>query len=35
MRADIDESGLDFGNAVRVLCGLGFRQQRIALAMSP
>ncbi len=35
MRADIDEPGLDFGNAVRILRGLGFRQQRIALAMRP
>ena len=31
MRVDIDEPGLDVGDAHRVGCGLGFRKQRRAL----
>ena len=35
MRADVGEPGLDLGDAVRVVRGLGFREQRVALAIGP
>ena len=31
MRVDVDEPGLDFGDPVRIVGGLGFAQQRVAL----
>ena len=31
MRVDVDEAGLDFGDPVRIVRGLGFAQQRVAL----
>jgi hypothetical protein len=33
VRADIGQPGLDFGDAMRILGGFGFSQQRVALAI--